>query len=274
MTMQKLIAICTLLASGAFSTAGATEIWEACNSCSDRQRLRAAIRAVPADPPSHVDVYIMDFTREALRKYRVSTIYEPFDSGYFPSAQIVPVEAHIEYEFAEGVRAIKRDIVTAMAGTLIPADVAESAFDIVHNSLLQKLVSDYVNDNLSIWQTIGAPVSVPLQAFGKIVDLNFVVTVTFSDGSKAKFALTGLEGSLTEIHYTFEFVKGSARDADDNLIPSSAEQAAPYVGVSSTQAFADNMVEFILRWYSDGHVSVQCRSEVTADGVTVTCLRR
>ena len=127
------------------------------------------------------------------------------------------------------------DIVTAMAGTLIPADVAESAFDIVHNSLLQKRVSDYVNDNLSIWQTIGAPVSVPLQAFGKIVDLNFVVTVTFSDGSTAKFALTGLEGSLTEIHYTFEFVKGSARDADDGAHVAATASSLPFRGQASVQ---------------------------------------
>ena len=67
---------------------------------------------------------------------------------------------------------------------------------------------------------------------------------------------------------------GSARDADGNLIPSSANEAAPYVGIFSTQAFAEDMVDFIVRWYSEGGAQVLCRSEASSGGVTVTCKRR
>jgi hypothetical protein len=274
MIMQKLIAICTLLASGAFSTAGATEIWEACNSCSDRQLLRAAIRAVPADTAGQLDVYIMDFAGESLQRYRVTTLYDAREGGYLTAALKVQVDAHVDYEYRQGVRAIKRDIAALEAGTPIPKKIAGSAFEVVHSALLQRQLSDYVNENLTFWETIGAPVSVPLQAFGKIVDLNFVISVTFSDGSTAKLALTGLEGSITEIRYTFELVEGSARDADGNLIPSTASEAAPYSGIFSTQAFAENMVDFIVRWYSEEGAQVQCRSESSSSGVTVTCKRR
>ena len=272
--MQKLIGIFILLASGLVTTAGATETWEACNSCSDRQLVRTAIRAAPADTPGQLDVYVMDFARESLQKYRVTTIYDVRDGGYLTAAMRVQVESHLDYEYRQGVRAIKRDIAALEAGKPIPDDVAASAFDVVHSVLLQRRVSDYINEHLTFWETIGAPVAVPLQAFGKIVDLNFVVSVTFSDGSTAKLALTGLEGSITDISYTFELVEGSARDADGNLIPSTASEAAPYSGIFSTQAFAEDMVDFIVRWYSEGGTQVQCRSESGSGGVTVTCKRR
>ena len=272
--MKKLITIIVFLAAGAATNANAADIWEACNSCSDSQLRRTAMRAIPANTTGVFYVYVMDFERETLQKYRVATFYEPRDGGYQSAARAVPAESHLRYEFERGVSAIKQDIAAFKAGTPIPEDVAASAFDIVHNVLLQRRVSDYVNEHLTIWQTIGAPVSVPLMAFGKIVDLNFIISVTFSDGSTAKLALRGLEGSLTEIRYTFELVEGSARDADGNLIPSSSTEAAPYVGVFSTQVFANDMVEFIVRWYSEGGAQVQCRSEVSSGGVTVTCKRR
>ena len=272
--MQKLIAFCTLFVSGAFTTAGATEIWEACNGCSDRQILRTATRAVPTNTLGQRDVYVMDFAGESLQKYRVTTFYDAGEGGYLSAALKVRVESHIEYEYLQGVRAIKKDIAALESGTEIPKEVAPSAFEVVHSALLQRRVSDYINEHLSFWETIGAPVSVPLQAFGKIVDLNFVVSVIFSDGSTAKLALTGLEGSITEIRYTFELVEGSARDADGNLIPSTASEAAPYSGIFSTQDYAENMVDFIVRWYSEGGAQVQCRSESDPGGVTVTCKRR
>ena len=272
--MQKLIVILIFLAAAAATNANATDIWEACNSCSDSQYHRKAIRAVPARTPGRFEVYIMDFEREGLRKYRVTTFYDARERSYLSAALRVNAESHIEYEFVQSVRAVKRDIANVAAGTPIPADVAPSAFDIVHSTLLARGVSDYVNEHLSFWQTIGAPVSVPLMAFGKIVDLNFVISVTFSDGSTAKLQLTGLEGSFGEIRYAFELVDGSARDADGNLIPSSATEAAPYVGIFSTQAFAQDMVDFIVRWYSEGGAQVQCRSEESSGGVTVTCKRR
>ena len=269
--MLKLIIVLSLAAAG---NAFASAYWEACNGCSSTQQTRAAINAAPSRTVGQFDVYLMDFERESVQKFRVTTLYEPRDGGYRSAALRVLTEAHIAYEFAQGVRAIKDDIASFEAGTVIPGDVVGSAFDIVHSKVLQKRVSDYVNEHLTIWQSIGAPVAVPLSAFGKIVNLNFVISVTFSDGSTAKLALSGLEGSITEIRYAFEFVVGSARDADGNLIPSSAEQAAPYEGIFSTEPFAQQMVDFITRWYSEQGAQVVCRSEVSGDGVTVICKRR
>ena len=272
--MRNLIPILTvfLLAMGA--RAEATAYWGACDSCSQRQQVRAAIREAPARSVGRHDVYIMDFDRNAIQKYRVTTLYEPRDGGYMSAAMPVTTEAHIRYEFEQSVAAIKADIASFETGTAIPGEVARSAFDIVHNSVLQQRVSDYVNNHLNLWQSIGAPVAVPLTALGKVVNLNFVISVTFSDGSTAKLELTGLEGSLGDVSYRFELMEGSARDADGNLIPDTAAEAAPYEGVFSTQPFADQMVDFITRWYAEGGAQVQCTSQVSSGGVTVTCKRR
>ena len=115
--------------------------------------------------------------------------------------------------------------------------------------------------------------AVPLSAFGRITGLNFVIPVTFADGSTAKFLLTGLEGSIMGIRYAFEFEVGSGRDADGNLIPSNPAEAAPYAGEFSSDAAADLMTEFIGRWYSFSGSAIRCRSYASGTTVTVVCKR-
>ncbi len=269
--LQKIFIVLSLIGCAA---ADAAEYFEACNSCSQTQQVRAAIRAVPDGVVGQSDVYLMDFEREAIQKYRVNTFYAPRDGGYQSAALRVLTEAHVVHEFEQAVHAIKDDIASFEAGTAIPPEIAPSAYDIIHSTLTQERVSDYINGHLSIWQSIGAPAFLPLQALGKIVNLNLVISVTFSDGSTAKFALSGVEGSITDVRYTFEIVAGSARDADGNLIPADAASAAPYEGVFSTQGFADRMVSFITGWYSHEGAQVECRSEVSSDGVTVICKRK
>jgi hypothetical protein len=272
--MRNLVPLFTVFLLVITARADAATYWDDCNSCSQRQELRAAIRGAPANTVGRHDVYIMDFERERVQKYRVTTFYEPRDGGYQSAAIAVSTETHIRYEFEQSVAAIKADVESFLAGTRIPEEVAGSAYDIVHSAVLQRRVSDYVNEHLSLWQSIGAPVSVPLSALGKIVNLNLYVSITFSDGSTAKLELTGLEGSLTEIRYSFELMEGSARDADGNLIPDTAAEAAPYHGVFSTQANAEQLVDFITRWYAEGGGQVQCTAEYSPGGVTVTCKRR
>lgn len=272
--MQGLLKLMFALSLFVVAHAHAAGYWDACNSCSQPQQYRAAVQAVPARVAGRFDVYLMDFERVAVQKYRVTTVHEPRDGGYRSAALAVPTEAHIVYEFEQVVRAIKDDIASFEAGTAIPEDVVASAFDVVHNAVMQRRVSDYINEHLTIWQSIGVPVAVPLSALGKIVNLNFVISVTFSDGSTAKVKLTGIEGSITDIRYTFELVEDSARDADGNLIPANATAAAPYQGLFSEQRFADQMTAFIIGWYSQEGAQVACRSEVTSDGIVVICKRR
>jgi hypothetical protein len=255
-------------------SANATEYWEACNGCSDTQERQAAVRSVPVNTPGIFDVYVMDFQQVTVQKYRVSVFFARRDGGYQSAAIKTSTEAHIAYEFEQTVHAIKGDFLSVEDDIPIPPGVAPSVYDVIHNTSLQKRLSDYINENMSIWQSIAAPVAVPLRVLGKIVDLNFGISVTFADGSTARFLLTGLDGTLFSLVYTFEFEKGTARDADGNLVPSTAEEAAPYSGVFSTTANAEALIDFINEWYSGEMAPLVCSAESTSGGVTVTCKKR
>lgn len=270
--MKKLTGMLLLL--GMLGTAQANEYWEACSGCSEPQQQRAAILAVPRGAAGIAYVYIMDFERVRLQKYRVETFFARRDDSNLPVAHKVPTEAHIVYEFEQAIDAIQRDIDAFDGDTPIPPEIAPSAYDVIHSGILQEQVSDYINANMNFWQSIGAPVSIPLQALGKLIDLNLFIAVTFSDGSTARFNLKGLEGSLMSIRYKLELQEGSVRDADGNLIPANSAEAAPYSGVFSNEQNAEALVDFVTRWYSREGVGINCYSEDVASGITVTCRRR
>lgn len=270
--MKKLTGMLLLLAW--FNTAWAAEYWEACNGCSDSQKAQVAKRAVPADDVGRYYVYVMDFARANVQKYRVLLLDSPFDGRFRAAAARVPTESRIAFEFSETVRAIKEAVATLQSGTPIPGDVAGSAYDVVHNEVLLRRVADHVNAHLTIWQAIGLPVSVPLTALGKIVDLNIVIPVTFSDGSTANLVLKGLEGRLTSLTYKFELQPASARDADGNLIPATAREAAPYVGVFSSPANAQRLVDFVQGWYTPEDRGITCHVDDDYRGITVVCRGR
>jgi hypothetical protein len=273
-TMHKLILIGVIMLVGGAQAANASEYWDGCSGCSLKQQRWKATRAVPSGTVGRFDVYILDFERAAIQKFDVMTAWDPYEDIYGTVSAAVNTEAHIAYEFETLVHAVKQDIARFEAGTRIPEEIAASAYDLVHSNVTRARVSDYINEHLNIWQAIAAPASIPLQALGKIVDLNLVVSVTFADGSAAKFLLSGIEGDLLSISYVFAMLEDSLTDADGNQIPPNSEEAAPYAGVFSTDTNAQEMTNFIIAWYSQQGAKIECRSTVEPDGITVICKRR
>ena len=266
-----ILVLATVMASAA---AEAGEYWKACNSCSGSQAQRAAFWAVPLETFGRHDAYVLDFDRETVRKYNVRWRYDPEFGDWESSVWRVSVESYIQHEFAQVVSVMKADVASLEAGKLVPGSVVGSAFDLVHNSVNQRRVADFIIGNMSLWETIGAPFYVPLSMFGRIVDLNLTVSVTFADGSTARFVLTGVDGSLSELKYVFELVDGSARDADGNTIPRNVIEAAPFEGTFSTNVSAQRMVNFIQSWYSSSTgPSIQCTSKQVGNNIIVTCKR-
>jgi hypothetical protein len=266
-----ILVLATALAS---ATADAGEFWSSCNSCSSTQAQRAALRAASAAMIGHQDVYVVDFDRESVRKYDVWWQYEPEIRSWESSVSQVSTESYIQYEFAQLVNAMKADVASLEAGKLVPGNVVGSAYDLVHNTVNQQRVADYITGHMSLWEMIGAPVFIPLSLFRKVVDLNLTISVNFADGSTAKFVLTGVEGSLGELEYVFELVDGSARDADGNVIPANIIEAAPFEGTYSSNVTAQRMVNFIQSWYSGATGPViKCSSKQIGNNIIVTCKR-
>jgi hypothetical protein len=271
-TMKQRVWILIFAAMAA--SADAAEYWSSCNSCSEPQAQRAALRTVEGAMIGRHDAYVVDFDRETVRKYSVWREYDPEFRAWESSLWALATEAHVAHEFAQLVSAMKNDVAALESGKDIPHDVVGSAYDLMHSSINRQRVASYIFSHMSFWESIGAPVFVPLSLLRKVVDLNLTISVIFADGSTAQFVLTGVDGSLGELEYVFELVDGSARDADGNMIPRSSVEAAPFEGTFSSTQAAQRMVNFIQAWYvvSSGPV-IQCSSKQVGNNIIVTCKR-
>jgi hypothetical protein len=231
------------------------------------------MKAKQSVPRSHEGlhyVYVMDFASQTINKYRVRVALNRRKDGYRVSAEEITVEYSISSEFSSHTKAILDDIASIKSGIVIPGDVARSAYNFMFDSHAQNRVSNYIDDNLNIWQSIGIPAAIPLEALGKIVSLEFHIPVEFSDGSTLKVELTDVGGTYYDgVEYTFEYIEGSAKDSDGNTIPDSLAAAAPYVGVSSTQANAEALATYITDWFSGSGVS--CTLTEDDSETIVTC---
>ena len=256
------------------ANANAEEYWANCNDCSEPQAQRVALQAAPRIIVGRHDVYVADFEREIVRKFTVAWEFDAEFREWESTVSTSAAEPYIAYEFAQIVTAMKADISSLEVGKLVPDDIVGSAYDVVHSSVNQQRVANYIVANMNIWESIGAPVFVPLSFFRKIVDLNLTISVTFADGSTAKFVLTGLEGSLGELRYVFELLDDSATDADGNVIPDSVADAAPFDGRFSSEGRAQQIINFIETWYMPniGFV-IKCSTKQYRDHIVVTCKR-
>ena len=256
------------------ANADAAEFWTSCNACSARQAQRAALWAAPAETLGRHDVYVADFNSEAIRKYAVWSEFDPELGSWRSSAWPVLTESHVAHEFAQLVAGMKADVASLESGKRVPRDVVGSAYDLVHSSLNQQRVADYIISHMSLWESIGAPVFVPLSLLRKVVDLNLTIPVVFADGSTASFVLTGVSGSLGDLDYLFELVDGSARDPDGNAIPGRRSEAAPFEGAFSSELAAQRMVDFVTYWYpSSTELVIKCSTKRVGSEIILTCKR-
>jgi hypothetical protein len=271
-TMKNPVWILMLMATA--GSAAAEEYWSSCNSCSEPQAQRVALREVEDAVTGRHDVYIVDFDRETVRRYVAWREYDREFRTWRNSLWPVATEAHVTQEFVQIVSAIKADVESLESGKVIPPDVVGSAYDLVHNSVNRQRVASYIFEHMSLWESIGAPVFVPLSLLRKVVDLNLTISVIFADGSTAQFVLTGVDGSLGDLRYVFELVDGSARDADGNVIPRNVVEAAPFEGRFRSERGAQRMIDFIrVRYVAPTNPDVQCSARYEGNDIIVTCRR-
>ena len=263
-----------LILMAAAGSAAAEEYWSSCNSCSELQAERAALRSVEGAMIGRHEVYVVDFDSETVRKYVVRREYDGELRAWRNNLWAVAAETHVTYEFEQIVSAMKADVAALESGKPIPPEVVGSAYDLVHNSVNRQRVANYIFENMSLWESIGAPVFVPLSLLRKIVDLNLTISVIFADGSTAKFVLTGVDGSLGDLRYVFELVDGSARDADGNVIPRNVFEAAPFEGTFRSERTTQRMVDFIrIRYVRPTSPDIECSWRQAGNDIIVTCKR-
>ena len=267
--MKKFQAL-TLLLSTLFLSgyAKSAVYWETCNSCTVSEMEWVAKRAVPTRTNGQFSVYVMDITSEIIKKFQVTAVFEPETFLSFTAARLKTVESHIQSDYDAAIVDLD-DFLKNNADIEIPSDVLDSAFGLVHSTYNQNQVNAYVANNLNNWQIWGAITSIPLAALGKLVDVNSVLELSYSDGSTSTVRLSGVKGDFsTQVEFEFEYKQGSAKDADGNQIPSNEAEARTET-TSSTMDRAAALADFIELWYSG---SVVCTSRIERNLIITTCV--
>lgn len=250
----------------------ASEFWEACNGCTSNQKTQAAREAVPANANGEFDVFMMDYHAETLLKYRVTAFFEPWEGLNFTAVRSVPVPVYQAEQFATDLAAIK-DIVASVEDVDIPADVADSSYDIVFDQGTRQRVGDFIAHNLSFGERFTSTVLIPLTILGDLLAIDVVyIQIHFPDGSTARYQLAGLESSNDNV-FDFEYLPGSAREVDGNFIPEDDETAQSWQGRFSTSARADRMANFINHWFTGAFQNYFCSSAASGNETIVTCRR-
>ena len=247
--------------------------WTECSSCSITQKQWAAKQSVPANTEGVYNVYVMDVASETLDKFSVVQFYEPEWRMYFISARSISVEPEKVTAFQAFAQDLKAFEQQASSGIDLPASVANSAYDMIHDSSRRNAIGNYIANNLNFFQALGAYTSIPLVAIKQILNVHVVITVRFEDGSSAIYEVSGLEGSFEEgVQITFQYQPGSAKDADGNNIPETQEEAQQFQGTFSSVDTANAMANFIATWYSlSTGGGVSCSSTVTETEIVITC---
>ncbi|WP_024604630.1 MULTISPECIES: hypothetical protein [unclassified Pseudoalteromonas] len=98
----------------------------------------------------------------------------------------------------------------------IPTSIADSTYGLVGSSYLQQQTINEYNSRLPILEHLANYIGAVASIAGKVISVNFVIEVNFSDDSIATFKITGInsDGKLT-----YGFVGGV--DADGNVISES-----------------------------------------------------
>ena len=126
----------------------------------------------------------------------------------------------------------------------VPSSLASSAYDLVAQNYLQREVGLYYEQNQSVRQMVGNYTQALLAVLGKVVDANFGVVLSFSDGSTAYFKIAGIfeGGGLV-------FELESAVDADNNPIALSANgyNSGNYNFTSQGEAGISNFMQALQR---------------------------
>ncbi|RZF98311.1 hypothetical protein EXT48_22930 [Pseudoalteromonas sp. CO348] len=98
----------------------------------------------------------------------------------------------------------------------IPKNISPSAYDMIQDTSSQRMVSNYVNNNAGVIKKVNYFAAALVDVFGKVVNVDVVVPIVFSDDTKANLKISGIR-SINEIN--FEYQTGSAETSRGSKIP-------------------------------------------------------
>ncbi|MCW8091725.1 hypothetical protein [Alteromonas sp. ASW11-130] len=129
-------------------------------------------------------------------------------------------------------------------GITIPASTARSAHDLILVPSTRQTVAQMLYSNMNFENKARSYFSFIVNTLSSMVpvpNITIYFKVPFSNGSTALFVVSGLSFDHGDIigELTYEYVEGSAKDSDGNIIPSSTSglMGTRYFRVSQNQSF-------------------------------------
>jgi len=213
--MKKLTTLATslLMAFGMSGSVQAEDLFTECSSCTSESRFYNVASYVGTNNGTDNDVvYVLNSDTGTMHKYSVvnlsyrdSIFFEPIVEELALTAEDITNK----YQLMEDINALRSYVYD------VPTDVAGSAYDLIGLSQMQNLVESSYLNNQSIITRISNYFAIVALIAGKIISaVNFTIDVAFSDGSKATFKVTGIDGNA---EFTLELL--SAVDSGNRDIP-------------------------------------------------------
>lgn len=217
--MNKLLKLLKLLIFGytsffinasAFASISKTIV---CDDCDTSASYKIAAQYGAAGVPD-ASVHVLNTKGEILRRFSVIKYRSRITGDFGPYVvSEIAVETEKEILFRDLVRH-KKEINDFFDYSVdIPSSVAESAYDLPGAGYLASDVANYYLENQTLRMAIGNYTATALAIAGKVINLNLVIELNFSDGTIGFFKITGLDSSGTIL---LEFKSGL--DADSNTI--------------------------------------------------------
>jgi len=182
-----------------------------CNNCfTDINYQHAASSVVER---SSSTVFVGNLTSQTLKKYYVtyereleqSMLWEVGTSSAERDSFAYLVNAKTElynYYFGPGA-------------DVVPSDIAGSAYDLLGRHYKQTQVIQWIDNNKNYYQEVTWALKHVASMLGKVVNIEWTITVRFVNGDRASFLLTPVKPSIGSVALKLH----SVYDKNDNLIP-------------------------------------------------------
>lgn len=241
-----------------------------CSYCSSQAEFEYVVRSQSlVEGTSYV--YVSNIDSGVLTKYYRK--YVPGDAQYGEPATIVIKPVAVDSTSATNFnRAVQqRSEIANLLDTIkeVPDHVARSAWQLGANPVFRQDVAKYYRDNQSLRQLVGNYTATLATLGGKLGGFTLYVTVSFTDGSMARYQIVGIDenGQL-------EFAFLSAQDNLGNNVPTSISQLEGYFRLDGKgwASYGSIAVEFGIVARFDGELPtghaeiIDCHSETGADG--------
>lgn len=239
--MKKILTLLILLTS-TFTFNASAAIFTKCDNCtSDYQLENIATYIAESEGGSNNVVFVANSKSNTLKKYRIINI-RSFESGVPNSTEVVDIElSSSEKAIATELNKTSNEIIDFFNhDNNVPVGVADTIYDLVADTAVSSDVANHYINNQSIRQKVGNYTSLVLSVAGKVVNVNFVIELDFSDNSIGVFKLDGIDKNG---NITLKLISGT--DADNNNVNLTKKSFVDSSGMTSNYRFTNQGAEGI-----------------------------